>query len=105
MTRRAHIVVGTRRCYICGREISRWGAAWVSHGRAHVRRGEATADLEPYTGRWIFRRTPEWYGFPVTDPDLDAPVTVDIYRAPDMTFANWHEFAAYKGEWPQPLMR
>jgi hypothetical protein len=46
-----HGVHGTRECDICKRSIGRNGQAWVSHMRAHVRRGEATEKL---TGDWKF---------------------------------------------------
>lgn len=34
---------GYHTCTICGREVSNSGLASASHGKAHVRRGEAVA--------------------------------------------------------------
>jgi len=46
-----HGVHGTRECPLCKQQIGRNGMAWVSHMRAHVRKGEAREEL---TGDWEF---------------------------------------------------
>lgn len=42
------------KCEICGKDIGRAGFAYVSHMRAHVRRGQATEKLQ---GDWKFGST------------------------------------------------
>ena len=54
----SHGVHGTRQCGICKRQIGRNGMAWVSHMRAHVRKGQATERLR---GNWMSGSRYEYY--------------------------------------------
>jgi hypothetical protein len=40
------------KCQVCGKDVLRRGLA--SHGMAHVRKGEAVAELKRFSGTYIF---------------------------------------------------
>lgn len=64
-----------RACPICGIPMSTAGAAWVSHGRMHVRRGEAVEIDDRIRGRIRFAKPERW------EKGKDSFIWIEVRRS------------------------